>query len=454
MRLVRKLGLISFVLAAVLVLSGCSFITFKNTTELLKAPALGAEQGELQKALSGYLKNIQPNLQPKYKFPKEGDLRSPLVMLDMNGDGQEEGILFYSVDDVSADKKKTNNVYAAILEKGEDGWQVVDDKEAPNLDIASVEIVDLFNDGTQQLLVGYSNGALQAKSMVIYRYQDGAYVNALGGDGKYMGYVAYCVADFYEDGREMVAIVSPAEQDTPRMNMSFYSAGNTGQLEISQNSIELYANFDSTRPVAFYPGKSAGGQSLIVVDGYTVAGKMASQFLDRSATGGEGYYSRNDKSNAEMAGETTRDSSLLAARDIDGDGVLEIPLDITSNGTIREIVTESSNVTLRYLTWVDFTGDEPVAKQFGILDVGRSIFVQLPPEWEGQVLIEDGIAAGEWVVKRAESGTELVSLRAITGSDTVMENVKRVPGDVDVFLVLSDEVTAMEKLQIKGTLLS
>lgn len=63
------------------------------TEELMKPPRLTAEQKEIDDALHDAV--IASNI--SFKYPKTGDYRSAFVFHDIDGDGEEEAIVFYAV---------------------------------------------------------------------------------------------------------------------------------------------------------------------------------------------------------------------------------------------------------------------------------------------------------------------------------------------------------------------
>ncbi len=104
----------------------------------------------------------------------------------------------------------------AFIRQDGKGWQVLADITGQNTDVASVDVADLFGDGTRQLIVGYSNASLSipSKSLVIYRLEEGSMVSQPWSSS----YVTYLAADYFGTGLQELAVVSKVED---RLRLDF-----------------------------------------------------------------------------------------------------------------------------------------------------------------------------------------------------------------------------------------
>lgn len=98
-------------------LAGCSGLlptTEKaQVEELLRAPKLSGDYGALQTALNDWLgESVQ------LKYPMQGDLLSPFLLQDLDGDGEQDAAVLYTT-------AQSTNVCVAILQRDDAGtWQV------------------------------------------------------------------------------------------------------------------------------------------------------------------------------------------------------------------------------------------------------------------------------------------------------------------------------------------
>lgn len=77
-----------------LLLTGCSIPMQEETVqveELLRAPRLAGDYGALQTALNDWLGESA-----QLKYPLRGDLLSPFVLQDFDGDGEQDAAVFYT----------------------------------------------------------------------------------------------------------------------------------------------------------------------------------------------------------------------------------------------------------------------------------------------------------------------------------------------------------------------
>ena len=79
----------------------------------MRAPRLAGDYGALQTALNDWLGESA-----QLKYPLQGDLLSPFVLQDFDGDGEQDAAVFYTT-------ALTSNVCVAFLRKNSGGaWQV------------------------------------------------------------------------------------------------------------------------------------------------------------------------------------------------------------------------------------------------------------------------------------------------------------------------------------------
>ena len=80
--------------------------------ELLRAPKLSGDYGALQTALNDWLGESA-----QLKYPIQGELLSPFVLPDLDGDGRQDAAVLYTT-------AQTANVCVAILQRDDTGsWQ-------------------------------------------------------------------------------------------------------------------------------------------------------------------------------------------------------------------------------------------------------------------------------------------------------------------------------------------
>lgn len=298
---------LGFSLAVIVFLAGCSPFGFRSMNDLLRAPALGREQGEIQKALADTL-----NEKPQYKYPKEGDNRSPLIMADLNNDGRDEGVVLYTMPGVSmASPESSGTVNVAVLEKLDESWVVTQDVKGWGTEVASFQIAELLGDGTKQILVGYGTAGLKNKELAIYQYVN----SKLERVQWKLPYSKYEIGDFTGRGTNDLLLVSLESLSEQPLQL-YYLPTQDGKFLESQR-VPLNANFESCS--GLYPSIGPEGKRVVVVDG-VVKNMLVSQLVYYPNEEGQ-FYTYAESQRVQVA----RQSMILKSRDIDGDGIVEIP---------------------------------------------------------------------------------------------------------------------------------
>ena len=108
MNRIRRLRLVLCTLLC-FVLCSCQTVLPANekaqVEELLRAPKLSGDYGALQTALNDWLGESA-----QLKYPIQGELLSPFVLQDLDGDGQQDAAVLYTT-------AQTANVCVAILQR-------------------------------------------------------------------------------------------------------------------------------------------------------------------------------------------------------------------------------------------------------------------------------------------------------------------------------------------------
>ena len=83
----RRSFLLLTACGAASLLAGCGLPLVENVQveELLRAPTLSGDYGALQTALNSWLDESA-----QLKYPMQGDLLSPFLLQDLDGDGQQD----------------------------------------------------------------------------------------------------------------------------------------------------------------------------------------------------------------------------------------------------------------------------------------------------------------------------------------------------------------------------
>lgn len=377
-------------LCAVLLLAGCTLPGQERTTveELLRAPRLEGDYGEIQAALDSWL-----GQSAQLKYPLNGDLLSPFLISDFDGDGVQDAAVLYTVTD-------TPNIYMALLQKDDAGaWQVRDSIEGLTETVDTVRFARLQEGGANQIIVGYT-AQQEDNYLAVYAYQKGK-LEAIFAEP----YDQYIVEDITGTGYEDLILLGTDEEGTAQIKLlSSDREGGFRQAAVMGLSADKF-----TGCASLAAGMGAYGGQYLVLDGWTgVSGTNLASVLLRYNEQSQQMEPARQISADDLYEASLRNVPDLVSQDLDKDGVVEIPTQPEGAG----LINLSQGRRMDFILWMDYTSAQP-RKSFGILDEELGFYIELPMEWYGSLLLTDGPEENQ-VELRSQDGQVLYMTIRIT----------------------------------------
>ena len=360
-----------------------------SVEELLRAPRLEGDYGEIQAALDGWL-----GQSAQLRYPLNGELLSPFLMGDFDGDGVQDAAVLYTATDVP-------NICLAVLQKDDAGaWQVQDAVEGLTDTVDTVRFARLQEGGADQIVVGYT--AQQADSyLAVYAYQDGEIDDILAEP-----YDQYLVEDITGTGYEDLLVLDTDAQGASQIKLlTSDRGGGFRQAAVMGLSADRY-----TGCASLAAGMGAYGGQYLVLDGWTgVSGaNLASVLLRYNEQTQQMEPARQIGADA-LYEASLRNVPDLTSRDLDRDGVVEIPTQPEGAG----LINMDQGRRMDFILWMDYTSAQP-RKSFGLLDEELGFYLELPMEWYGILMLTDG-PAEDTVELRSQDGEQLYLTVRVTG---------------------------------------
>ncbi len=338
-----------------LALTGCQAITF-SVDSLLNAPTIADEQSAIYSAL---LESAGRGITLEY--PRNGDYRSAFVAFDIDGDGSDETLAFYSVNSVSE-----SNVKISVLDRGSDGgWRSMYELAGAG---TSVERV-MFLGG--DVVVGFSSQDYEENTVRIYRCSEGSVYSVHENS-----YTLMEKADFDGDGGEEIAVVK--------------RSGSGVEVDI------IKPGEDFVYPLALETGAAAisgcavgrlGPRSALYLDIAPEAGGLLTEivYLENGAV-------VHPLSQNGLLSQTQRLVGY-SSRDYDGDGEVEIPTVVPFAGHPNPVWGEIELMT----RLISFDPGEGVllVKANAYYNIADGYLLTIPGRWLNIVTVSKDSSTGE-----------------------------------------------------------
>ena len=367
-----------------LCLAGCSMPGEQvQVEELLRAPKLSGDYGDVQTALNDWLGESA-----QLKYPMQGDLLSPFLIHDLDGDGQQDAAVLYTT-------AQSSNVCVAILQKGRDGmWQVRQNAEGLADTVDSVGLAQLQPGDASQLVVGYV-AAQGDHYLAVYSYTDGELSTILE-----QQYQQYLVEDITGGGSQDLILMSTLEDGSVQIELlTVDKEGSFQQVAVMGLSADRFSGCASVAA-----GVGADSRHYLVLDGWTgISGNNLASVLLYFDEDTQQMVPADQISTEKLYTASLRNVPSLVSQDLDGDGIVEIPTQPDEAG----LLNMSQSRRMDFIVWMDYTSPNP-EKSFGLLDEETNCYIELPMEWEGNLKLTDSEQYDGAVELRTVDEDELV----------------------------------------------
>lgn len=384
----KRISLLAAVTVTALLFTGCAL---RTVDQMYTPPKRSEEYNYLQSAIDMVMYNME------YCAPLSGENQQTVQMADLNGDGQDEYLVF-----AKGTSEKPLNIL--VFDQDENGKaQIMEIIKSNGSAFEQVEYVDMDDNPGCELVVGRQVSDQVQRSVSVYSFSDGDARQILS-----TTYSRFLTCDLNLDGVEELMVIQPSEGESDSGLAMLYSY-NQGQMVRSVEA-RLSQKVEDIKRVMV--SKLQDGSPAVYV----------ASAVDEEAIITDIFAMKDDRftnislSNESGTGVQTLRNYYVYGDDVDNDGILELPDLITMQPLYWDWDIEMQYLIRWYA--VDIDGRE-VDKMYSFHNYVGGWYVRLDNAWAGRVNVEQEDNAYCFYAwdDAHENAALLFKVHTFTGSD-------------------------------------
>lgn len=358
--------------------SGCN-LTVLSANELIRPPKLSGESSFLQQAFEETVYNEFIQM----KTPIKGENRSSYVIFDIDRDGNDDGLVFYS--DPSVD----DFARVAVFKQDGNKWRNVSVLVGLSEEIYEIGFNDINGDGKYEVLISWAtldsdSSANETLSLVgnraltLYKFSNSSMTLL-----KTEHFTKMYVSDFNGDGADDIFLST--------VNISFDSNTTTGRIITFNDdctvdfdkSFSLVGMLDVVSIVSDRIHIDGKLYTRIYVDGALSEAAFVTEVIEYCASDNSVSFLINNKNSGDLP-PTARSNKVLSA-DIDSDGIIEIP-------TLQELPYSKSinnaggnDNSLSLVVWSQLVNGDLSVKFKSLYNKANNFYFIFDEKWISQI---------------------------------------------------------------------
>ncbi len=331
-----KVRIISVLLIAFL-LCGCDMFSAR---EMFEKPEIPAQYSNLLTAIETIKSD---NFE--YVEPLSGLNRQPLQLMDLDGDGVDEGVALLR------DTADAYKVCIYIFKQRSGAFELLDIIESEDDEIYTVSYSNLLGIGNFEVIVEWGQAGLSYRPLSVYRVFENGAEEILNTES-----AQYSVSDVDQDGLNEFIVANLGYADVYRAKGT--ELGREERVSLAEGSGEV---------LRIKSGGVADGQNGVYIEcAAEDAGILTSLIISR-----DGQFV-NALPNGVFC------SVRALCEDVNGDGIVEIPVTFTTEGK-----TTGLNKCYNWCVYTQNVGAIPTA--FTYHSFSENWFLAMPLSWSGAV---------------------------------------------------------------------
>lgn len=353
----KRISLLAAATVTALLFTGCAL---RTVDQMYVLPKRSEEYKDLQSAIDMAMYGME------YCAPLSGENQQTVQMADLNGDGQDEYLVF-------AKGTSEKPLSILIFDQNEDGkTQIMEIIQSNGSAFEQVEYVEMDDNPGCELVVGRQVSDQVQRSVSVYSFSDGDARQILS-----TGYSRFLTCDLSADGRNELMVIQPGEGETEN-GLALLYGYNQGQMERSVEA-QLSQKVDNIKRV-MVSRLQDGSPAVYVASAVDEDAIITDIFAMK-----DGRFTNISLSNESGTGVQTLRNYYVYGDDVDNDGILELPDLITMQPLYWDW-----DIDMQYLIrWyaVDIDGRES-DKMHSFHNYVGGWYVQLDSAWADRANVE------------------------------------------------------------------
>lgn len=381
----------------IILLTGCAFSS--NIDNLMSPPKLSVEQEQIYNALTN-----ATGTSISLKYPKSGKYLSAFIIEDIDGDGENEAVVFYEKNNIALEE---NTLRINILDRSDGKWRSVCDTPAKGAEIEKVIISELGSNSRTNLIIGSSLINRSEKNVSIYSYVDGN------------------IEETFSESYSFIDVTNlDKDEENEFLLLSGASSGGTATAEVYKlNEKGIYYKYSCKLSGSFTEfdslnyGKIDEDKTGLYIDAVLGNGLIQTDIIYMDDTGLNKVFSTSEQSRF-----TVRPAGC-SSFDIDGDGILEIPVQTIASG--YENVSESEQ--MKFTEWYFWSRNNVLEKKYlSYYNINDGYIFVFPERWKNHVTVKRDSINDEIVFCSYENetaGRELLRIYFATDQPSIEDRI-------------------------------
>lgn len=353
----RKILLSVFALLLAVMLTGCDIFTV-DTAELLSPPALSGDLKHISEAIKASVKE-----EYTFRYPQSGEYRSAVVLRDIDSNGTQEAFAFYSTTEEDVVMMHIN----VIGNKGGE-WSSLSTQRIVAAGIHNVEFCDLDADGVLEILVGWQIYGTSEMQLGIYSFKENVLTQRM-----LQRYTHFTTCNLDENEKNDVLIIDTNTAEGQN-TAALYTLTDEGVSQIGVCQLDGKVQSVS-HPIV---STLSSGKSAVYIDSVKGIGAITEVLFFEKGQLVNPLYDFEAKETSK-----TLRSVAFNTSDFNGDGILEIPVQLNVPAVAKTDVTEKLYLT----NWCSFNGEVLTTQLTAMINTLDGYYYTVPAKWVGNIAV-------------------------------------------------------------------